>query len=313
MVTASESVLFDLSGVTMDVEHVEVSLSLSDSTVDVFLRSAAGTLVELYGSGDAPAGELSWSFGAESFLGEAADGIWSLEFVNDGGGPITVGSYTIDWFGSGDTADDVYHYTDEMFKPILDGAGDTLSAPAEDSARLALADGDGGEDWFNLAAMTGELEVNLNLGASSTSDGRVFATITEGTIENATGGDRSDRLIGNEVGNELHGMRGDDVLDGGLGEDVLAGGSGSDTFIFELGSGHDVILDFTNDGVSQDRVALVGFNASFAELSFATAVGEAGGMDTVLSFASRDSLTFAGVDLPSLTEADFLFLETSIV
>lgn len=43
----------DLGGVAMDVEHVEVSLDLSDPTVDVFLVSASGTRVQLYDAADA--------------------------------------------------------------------------------------------------------------------------------------------------------------------------------------------------------------------------------------------------------------------
>ena len=305
-VGASESVLFDLTGFSMEVEHVEVSLSLSDSSVDVFLLSAAGTRVELYGAGDAPAGALTWTFGAEAFLGEAAEGAWALEFVNDGGAAVTVESYSVEWFGSADTVNDIYHYTDEMFAPILgSGAIEERSAPAEDAARLVLADSDGGTDWLNLSAMTGELQVDLRLGASSSADGQVFATLSEGVIENAVGGDNA--------ANELYGMRGDDLLDGGAGDDLLSGGAGNDMFVFAFGSGSDVILDFTSDGGTQDLVALVGFGVGYDDLAFETVFTGDGAQDTLLSFASGDRLTFSGIDATLLTADAFQFYETAFV
>ena len=48
-------------------------------------------------------------------------------------------------------------------------------------------------------------------------------------IENASGGDGSDTLLGNEVANVLRGRLGNDVLNGGVGNDALNGGNGKDS------------------------------------------------------------------------------------
>jgi len=55
------------------------------------------------------------------------------------------------------------------------------------------------------------------------------------TIENATGGNGPDTIIGNDVSNVLIGGAGNDVIDGGLGNDTLIGGTGNDTLWGGLG------------------------------------------------------------------------------
>jgi serralysin len=63
-------------------------------------------------------------------------------------------------------------------------------------------------------------------------------TIANGVlIENATGGSRSDTLIGNWIANTLKGNGGSDVLNGGGGADILNGGGGNDKLYG--GSGND--------------------------------------------------------------------------
>ena len=48
-------------------------------------------------------------------------------------------------------------------------------------------------------------------------------------IENATGGDGDDIIVGNQVANNLTGNGGNDTFVGGLGDDTIHGGAGSDT------------------------------------------------------------------------------------
>ncbi|WP_189799501.1 calcium-binding protein [Tateyamaria sp. syn59] len=63
------------------------------------------------------------------------------------------------------------------------------------------------------------------------------------------GGRGSDLLFGGQDDDTLMGKSGRDRLLGGRGDDTLEGGSGADTFLFSLGSGEDVIVDFTDDDV----------------------------------------------------------------
>ncbi|MCH2093766.1 MAG: hypothetical protein MK160_01495 [Rhodobacteraceae bacterium] len=74
-------------------------------------------------------------------------------------------------------------------------------------------------------------------------------------IENAFGGQGSDQLTGNGVGNRLVGRNGNDELVGAGGNDTLSGGAGSDTIIG--GSANDRLvggddLDILSGGIGND-------------------------------------------------------------
>jgi Ca2+-binding RTX toxin-like protein len=72
---------------------------------------------------------------------------------------------------------------------------------------------------------------------ASLADSRVNAGDAKGdtfvSIENLTGSDYADILIGDASGNMLRGGDGDDLLIGGAGGDLLSGGAGNDTVSFE--------------------------------------------------------------------------------
>jgi Ca2+-binding RTX toxin-like protein len=59
------------------------------------------------------------------------------------------------------------------------------------------------------------------------------------------GGAGNDQINGGAGSDALSGGPGNDLLDGGAGNDALWGGAGADTFKFDLGFGHDRIIDFT--------------------------------------------------------------------
>ena len=145
-------------------------------------------------------------------------------------------------------------------------------------------------------------------------------TIAHGAqIENANGGDGDDLVIGNESGNVLSGLGGDDTLlggdgvdtldggdgkdrlDGGRGNDTLTGGNNEDRFVFARGSGADTIADF-GDGDMIDLTRLKGVD-SFKDLKSNHA--EQDGDDVVITVGG-DVLTIAGVDLANLVKGDFL-------
>ena len=89
-------------------------------------------------------------------------------------------------------------------------------------------------------------------------------TIANGVvIENGTGGEGDDELIGNAARNTLMGRGGGDVLMGGLGRDLLLGGNGADRFHFltmhDSGikqKGRDQIADFNSGSDLVDLSAL---------------------------------------------------------
>ncbi|WP_195822546.1 DUF4214 domain-containing protein [Roseobacter sp. MH60115] len=76
----------------------------------------------------------------------------------------------------------------------------------------------------------------------------------------ALGHSVGDTMLGGEGNDKLFGSLMDDTLDGGAGDDVLTGGSGADTFVFGVGSGQDVIEDFS---LAEDIIRIDGQLPSF--------------------------------------------------
>ncbi|MFY0633395.1 MAG: M10 family metallopeptidase C-terminal domain-containing protein [Vannielia sp.] len=113
----------------------------------------------------------------------------------------------------------------------------------------------GGIDTFDLSTSIAGNIVDLAEGALSTLGGiderhaGNLVVIAEGTvIENALGGAGDDEIAGNDAGNALWGMGGDDrlvgrggddLLEGRAGDDVMEGDAGSDTLLG--GAGRDVL------------------------------------------------------------------------
>jgi len=137
-------------------------------------------------------------------------------------------------------------------------------------------------------------------------------------IENASGGDRADLLIGNEGDNTLSGLAGNDTLlggagadtldggeggdrlDGGYGTDTLTGGAGIDRFVFATGYGADTVTDFeAGDIIDLTRLSGV---SGFADLL--TKMTEQNG-DVVITIGA-DILVIENATKAGLGEGDFL-------
>ncbi|WKB50836.1 calcium-binding protein [Eleftheria terrae] len=78
------------------------------------------------------------------------------------------------------------------------------------------------------------------------SSGDVLTGSAGNDVVEAAGG--HDTLRGGGGSDELFGQEGNDTLDGGAGADLLDGGNEDDTYVFGLGSGHDVIREGILDG-----------------------------------------------------------------
>lgn len=68
------------------------------------------------------------------------------------------------------------------------------------------------------------------------------------------GEDGDDTLLGGVDTDRLYGGNGNDVLDGGEGNDFLDGGAGSDSYLFDVGSGQDVIQSYDTTADKVDAV-----------------------------------------------------------
>ena len=223
----------------LEVERVQVTLHVSHPWVgdlSVLLTSPSGTTSFLvwrpeqgalssYGSSR---DNINFTFTTVLSWGEGSVGTWGLGVSDwDSGLTGTLDSWTLNLIGKPASADDSYIYTDEF----AESCGDEI-------ARATLVDS-GGIDTINAAACTSALTLNLTAGAASWVDGRDFQIASGTVIEHAIGGDGNDSLFGNDVANELRGMRGNDTLIGGKGDDLLVGGSGDDDI--DGGSGNDTL------------------------------------------------------------------------
>ena len=71
------------------------------------------------------------------------------------------------------------------------------------------------------------------------------------------GKDSSITIKGNALSNKIIGSESDDCIIGGRGMDTLIGGNGHDTFLYNIGDGNDIVLDYnTNDDNEADVIKI---------------------------------------------------------
>ncbi|MDQ6432506.1 S8 family serine peptidase [Mesorhizobium sp. LHD-90] len=164
--------------------------------------------------------DVIWRFGVEGLRNVAAQGDWSIRVSHVSGNAGQLADVKFGIYGHAGGADDVYHFTDEF-----------AAMASLDASRRLVADGDSGVDWLNMAALSGDIVLDLRAGASSTLDGGQFIQTDAGTlIENAVTGDGNDVIRANAADNKLHGGRGNDIYYvNGAGDGVFEkAGQGSD-------------------------------------------------------------------------------------
>lgn len=112
-----------------------------------------------------------------------------------------------------------------------------------------------GMDKLDVSGFGLAQRIDLNAGAFSDVGGfkQNVSIALNCDIENAAGGGGADTVIGNALANRLSGQGGDDTLIGNAGKDRLTGNAGADDFVFAVGSGKDVVVDFD---MSADALSL---------------------------------------------------------
>lgn len=180
-----------------------------------------------------------------------------------------------------------YQLYDVAALQYLYGANTTHAAGDDVYTYSELAEGtsviwdSGGRDSIDMSAATQSVEIDLNAGAFSTatnSGGDNVAIAFDTLIEDATGGEYDDVILGNDVDNNIF---------GGSGNDMLSGGEGADTYGFSSAWGDDRITDFTG---GEDRLDFSALDITLEDLFIETVDG-----NTVVSFG-EDSLTLEGVE-----------------
>lgn len=298
--TPEGQISFSVSG-NIEIDSVQVKFSIRHdqaNEVAAYLQSPSGQKIALY-TGDAGSGAfdsgLTWTFAAEAFRGMSSQGTWKLMFLDLENGDIgTVSNARLDFYGSTNSANDVYHFTDD-FRMMRDLQAD----------RQVIDDTNGGMDWLNFAGMSGRLLVNMAAGGNIKVDGVNLARFGGGAadFERLQAGDGADYLVGNGLSNSIFGGRGNDrifgaagndILVGERGNDILAGGTGVDSFVFQRGCGHDRINDWVNNGDElQLDDAIWGGGKTIAQVvsTYGSVVSGA----AVLAFDPTLSITIAGV------------------
>lgn len=237
----------------IEVETIYVTVTINHSYAsDMIIRLVApdGRIFQLFdneGGSTAFDGGKKWTFAVEGARGYGSAGTWSVEVADEVLGDTGfIGAVQLDFHGRTSTTADIYHFTDDF-----------LTLRAEEAGRATITDTDGGRDWINMSAISGDISVWMAAGKTARVDGVSWFTIGSGrAIENLYAGDGNDLVSGNSAANHIVGARGrdtirgfdgNDTLDGDQGNDRLQGGLGLDSFVFAAGSGTDTVLDFVND------------------------------------------------------------------
>ncbi|MDB5449480.1 MAG: hypothetical protein JWQ52_608, partial [Phenylobacterium sp.] len=102
---------------------------------------------------------------------------------------------------------------------------------------------------------------------------------------------------------------GADTLNGGMGNDILTGGAGDDRFVFQSGTGADIIRDVVpGTATSHDTIQLLGYGAAIDTFQEVVDRSAQVGGNVVITLSASDSVTLEGVTLNQLRAEDFLFV-----
>lgn len=225
-------------------------------------------------------------FGGFNFVDAGADNDSVINHF-EGGNDIRLGTGDDTYVGLG------FAFSGSAFDSVRAGAGNDTIAVSTFHSDYFGEDGndsffsEGWQNTFNGGAGTDSISyeprddssvlggsgvgIDLGQGFAQTGSNR-FETLV--SIENATGTNAGDTIIGSSATNTLNGrggnnilsgLGGNDVLTGGNGRDQLQGGAGADRFDFNnknesvSGVNRDTITDFSR--AQADKVDLAGIDA----------------------------------------------------
>lgn len=234
--------------------------------------------------------------------GNGTDTLTSIEqaILTGGAGNNTLnasafsGNVTLNGLGGNDTL------TGGAGNDILTGGAgnDTYSFNTNTARGSDLIDeSGGGTDTITFSGSNNAVALDLGLGGSQAVNGNLNLTITPDQIENVTGGNGADTLIGNTLNNTINGGSGNDTMSGGAGNDSLAGGTGTDTVVQTVdgnqtltnalltGQGNDTLNSIENavltGGAGDDTINASAFTGT-------TTLNGLGGNDTITGGSGVD-------------------------
>ena len=123
--------------------------------------------------------------------------------------------------------------------------------------------------------------------------------ILTGTLDRNGNGNALDNLLtGNSGNNILKGLDGNDTLNGGAGSDSLYGGLDADAFLFELGSGIDIVKDFS--AAQNDMFNINAYTGGTAFGGGVTIISDGLG-NTVINLGGGNIVTVMGASVSDVT------------
>jgi hypothetical protein len=193
-------------------------------------------------------------------------------------------------------------------KTLTGGAGNDIFTSKNGADTLV---GGAGDDTYNIIGGRTQV-VEAAGGGTDTVIARGDYSLTN-NVENLTFGTGTDNgggsgnglnnvITGNAGGNALKGLDGADTINGGAGNDYITGGLGADlltgcvgkdTFIFEKGSGQDVVTDFSktdHDAIDISAFMKAGYKAVLTDV----------GTDVKISFSTGDAIMLTGIHAKDL-------------
>ncbi|MEO0548314.1 MAG: calcium-binding protein [Pseudomonadota bacterium] len=184
----------------------------------------------------------------------------------------------------------------ETLEVNFGGGNDTARLINDVDIAIAIElDGGEGIDTLDLTNPGTGFDINLETGefiatdASSSNDTAI-------NFENVMGSNFDDVITGSDAAN---------ILEGNEGDDTLTGQGGADTFVATIGGDADEVTDFT---VSEDLIDVTDFGLTAAEaLALASDVDG----DAVIDFGDGDTMTLTGVEVGTLSEANFFGTDTA--
>ncbi|MBW4610814.1 MAG: hypothetical protein KME22_27275 [Hassallia sp. WJT32-NPBG1] len=135
---------------------------------------------------------------------------------------------------------------------LLDGGTDIDTADYDNSPNGAIVNIDQTQGYSNII-YSFDLEPSFTIAAGTAFDG-FGGTDTLQNLENITGSNYDDVLIGNALRNALNALNGNDLLIGNGGDDTLDGGDGIDTVSYRRS------FNSSNIGVSVDLANNIAFD-----------------------------------------------------
>ena len=222
------SLSIEVDEASVEIEHLYVKVSFSHnwvSDITITLIAPDGTEVRLYDHDGRNTYNGDWTFAVASLRGMTDAGTWRVEAsdteARDSG---FLRSISLSFEGAAVSNDDIYTFTDDF-----------LSLQQRESDRRTITDSDGGEDWINMAAVSGNAHVTMQTTSATLKVAGNTWTEISGTVEHFAGGDGNDTVAGNMANNHFIGGRGADILLGGAGADTLDGGTGNDSISGDSG------------------------------------------------------------------------------